>query len=481
MFLPKRLGRLMCCPFSIARRAYSQRTLSEFWDSVDRILNPNRNPLSETMAADYAATKESAEHWQFNDTKQLRIRPLVFSDTKSDWVYHENRSDQHGLGVGTILPVVFWTLRFFGPEEYIATRSLAAMSLLRDIFGKKPRPMAIMLQDVDPEILKSILEHEWVRRNFAVGFDHTPIKFDGWGHVYTPVSSVMMVSKQLRTANWILTRYGQFIRGTKAFEGRPQQHQEMDSSRPPREENGHSHTVYRSQVPKKEVGGNEEIHEIRNTAQRQRQDRSCCVRIGAFFTDRSGRRRSAYKWQQMGAASRPQDTENVRTSRLVQIRLPNPDDLEELEELNDNMRKNGINSKVSLGTFPKGKRPLVPAHSDITSNRTPWRYWPHSELGWPRNHVQSDGAADLRSRRCNLKGNMAHKEFMSTAKSYSKYCQKSFRMPSLAPLRTNDGRFNYDLFKGEVFMWVSDDYGIAKGVKITDNKPGKDKNFSGVV
>ncbi|KAK7523314.1 hypothetical protein IWZ03DRAFT_1106 [Phyllosticta citriasiana] len=204
MFLPKRLGRLVCCPFSIARRAYSQRTLSEFWDSVDRFLNPNRNPLSETMAADYAATKESAEHWQFNDTKQLRIRPLVFSDAKSDRVYHENRSDQHGLGVGTILPVVFWTLRFFGPEEYIATRSLAAMSLLRDVFGKQPRPMAIMLQDVDPGILKSILEHEWVRRNFAVGFDHTPIKFDGWGHVYTPVSSVMMVSKQLRTANWIL-------------------------------------------------------------------------------------------------------------------------------------------------------------------------------------------------------------------------------------------------------------------------------------
>ncbi|KAK7518048.1 uncharacterized protein IWZ02DRAFT_491844 [Phyllosticta citriasiana] len=403
------------------------------------------------MAADYAATKESAEHWQFNDTKQLRIRPLVFSDAKSDRVYHENRSDQHGLGVGTILPVVFWTLRFFGPEEYIATRSLAAMSLLRDVFGKQPRSMAIMLQDVDPGILKSILEHEWVRRNFAVGFDHTPIKFDGWGHVYTPVSSVMMVSKQLRTANWILVNELLSVDLPIDCHDRVQNVEnllklvtaslsvaqklskgDLNSIRKwthPDLREKKMDIVIRSTDPKFQRKRSEEIKKFMKSGIRPKDKIVAAVFGLELFTDKSGRRRSAYKWQKMGAASLPQDTENVRTGRLVQIRHPNPDDLEELEELNDNTRKNGINSKVSLGTFPKGKLPLIPAHSDITSNTTPWRHWPHRE----------------------------------------------------------------------VFMWVSDDYGIAKGVKvqlpvtdwrfqahvrkiqITDNKPGKDKNFSGVV
>jgi tyrosyl-DNA phosphodiesterase 2 len=71
-------------------------------------------------------------------------------------------------------------------------RACAAMDHLRDSFGPKPPPIAVLLQEVHAESLNGILEHPWVRNNFAVSNVEAPQRY----------FTIMMVSKHIETEKW---------------------------------------------------------------------------------------------------------------------------------------------------------------------------------------------------------------------------------------------------------------------------------------
>ncbi|KAK8159383.1 hypothetical protein IWX90DRAFT_299342 [Phyllosticta citrichinensis] len=159
-----------------------------------------------------------SQHWSIpqNFEPPQKIEPLVFSRAEEAWVKSEIAmsldSNQHKLKFGDVLPVVQWNLRMFGPSQYIPARSTAAMDLLGEIFGWKPTSMAVTLHEVNPQTLQSIMSHPWVRRNFLVGFDDKSYIFNDRFPAEVGLDdlpSVLLVTADLRTDNWISRRLGQ--------------------------------------------------------------------------------------------------------------------------------------------------------------------------------------------------------------------------------------------------------------------------------
>ncbi|KAK7539332.1 uncharacterized protein J3D65DRAFT_276086 [Phyllosticta citribraziliensis] len=498
MLMPKRLGSLARCSLGIGRRMYSQQILAKLWDSMNEAMDMKKPSSRKNLSSDPVPPKE-----------RMRIQPLVFSNTKSDWVAAEDNAQQSCLETGAILPVVSWNLLFFGFGGYVAARSLAAMDHLRNIFGERPRPMALMLR-VDLEDLRTILEHEWVRRNFAVGFDTTPFTQPSLGVFRGPKDSVMMVSKELRTQHWLLVKgvlsvdlptgghYGPEKSGKVLRLGFVRlRHFRKFSERDFRIEN-RLRKLLDPEFFQKELNEAKEsikpvvqkrlLKEIKEYMVKEFRpgDEVVAAVLGAdIATGDHGIPRTAYRWRKVGAVSRPTDLENVRTDRVVDFFLSKSVERVRVEEIYEEMAKNGIrskvplqevmkygiNRKVPLGPFPKEKKPTVASYSDMLSSYTANtnRSWKdHSYFGWQRNRIYSDGMSDLQHERDILGPRLwARRSLNSRAEEKSsKTSGDSFTIPSFAQIFTNDPRFNYDLHKGEVLMWVSDDYGDITGIKV---------------
>ena len=72
------------------------------------------------------------------------------------------------------------------------SRALSAMTHLMELFGDPPPPSVIMLQEVHSESLAAILEHSWVKDNFAISDVDVPERY----------ITIMMVSQQLQAGSW---------------------------------------------------------------------------------------------------------------------------------------------------------------------------------------------------------------------------------------------------------------------------------------
>ncbi|KAK8207085.1 hypothetical protein IWZ01DRAFT_484482 [Phyllosticta capitalensis] len=503
MFLSKQLPRRMRsrCPLPTSR-SYNQKRLWKLWDSLGWVLSPDVYIPKVSVLQFLGLTLKGFRRNPFPPPEPSevprQIRPWLFSAVESDWIQPENISDQHDVEVETVMPVVLWNLTWFGPKEYDAARSSAAMSLLRDIFGERPRPMAIMLHEVSPWVLMTILEHEWVRRNFQVGFDDTPIQPVGldvcqFPEFRFPKSFVMMVSSQLRTEHWMLMddilsvdlpvgcdygkqndkkllRFGmtQLVFepkiGIKDFQEMEYPWRKMNQVKDEFEK--FKEKFDESNGPKARMKRQQGIQNHMKTGYRP-QGRIVASVLGCDIAD-SGVKRSGYRWTKTGAASMPRETQE-RIDRLVQFRTSGVEKTE-LPELGARFIKHGINGKVDLGCMPEGKSPEVAADRDwivdsVTMKSTLAKnlLQPYLEqrLGWPRNRVQSNDASHFK-RMLRRLGSKMKAEDMEEELGYF-----DLKCPSFAPLCTNDPRFNYDLVEGRrILMWVSDDFGIAMGIKV---------------
>ena len=71
-------------------------------------------------------------------------------------------------------------------------RAHSAMTHLKDMFGDPPPPSVIMLQEVHSDSLAAILEHSWIKKNFAIS------NVDAPGRYFT----LIMVSQHLQAESW---------------------------------------------------------------------------------------------------------------------------------------------------------------------------------------------------------------------------------------------------------------------------------------
>ncbi len=71
-------------------------------------------------------------------------------------------------------------------------RALSAMTHLKDVFGDPPPPSVIMLQEVDSDSLAAILEHSWIKKNFAISNVDAPERY----------FTLIMVSQHLQAESW---------------------------------------------------------------------------------------------------------------------------------------------------------------------------------------------------------------------------------------------------------------------------------------
>jgi tyrosyl-DNA phosphodiesterase 2 len=103
---------------------------------------------------------------------QHTIQPQIYSSESSSWSPLESFPTRRFLKPEELLRVVSWNIDFMAPGR--EQRACAAMDHLRNTFGPKPPPIAVMLQEVHAKSLSGILEHPWVRDNFAVSNTEDP-------------------------------------------------------------------------------------------------------------------------------------------------------------------------------------------------------------------------------------------------------------------------------------------------------------------
>ena len=71
-------------------------------------------------------------------------------------------------------------------------RAFSAMTHLKDVFGDPPPPSVIMLQEVHSDSLAAILEHSWIKKNFATSNVDAPERY----------FTLIMVSQHLQAESW---------------------------------------------------------------------------------------------------------------------------------------------------------------------------------------------------------------------------------------------------------------------------------------
>lgn len=77
------------------------------------------------------------------------------------------------LSPGGVLTLASWNLNWSSFDP--VARTTAALAHMERVFGASPEHLIVMLQEVSPESLGTILENPWVRRNFIIS-DTKPLK-----------------------------------------------------------------------------------------------------------------------------------------------------------------------------------------------------------------------------------------------------------------------------------------------------------------
>jgi len=122
------------------------------------------------------------------------FNPHHYSARTNDWLPFGDVQGQGVLDQGSLLRIVSWNIDFMALGR--AERTSVAIDHLEETFGDPPSPLVIMLQEVHIESLKAILDHSWIKRNFVLSDATAPQRY----------FTLMMVSRDVRTENWIRVR-----------------------------------------------------------------------------------------------------------------------------------------------------------------------------------------------------------------------------------------------------------------------------------
>ncbi|RTE84673.1 hypothetical protein BHE90_000785 [Fusarium euwallaceae] len=98
------------------------------------------------------------------------IEPLVFHPHSAVW--RPLAAGNSGLSRGSILTTASWNLNWSDPDP--TARTVASLTHLENILGAEPQNLIVMLQEVSPISLQTILGHLWVQHNFILSNDKPP-------------------------------------------------------------------------------------------------------------------------------------------------------------------------------------------------------------------------------------------------------------------------------------------------------------------
>ena len=114
----------------------------------------------------YDCSSMSAVPLPKNSPAPQTLGPHIYSPKSVSWRPLSHSLKQGSLDPGSLLRIISWNIDFTAPDR--KKRALSAMTHLMEVFGDSPPPSVIMLQEVHSGSLAAILEHSWVKHNFAI-------------------------------------------------------------------------------------------------------------------------------------------------------------------------------------------------------------------------------------------------------------------------------------------------------------------------
>ena len=138
----------------------------------------------------YTSSSMSAVPLAKNSPAPRTLNPHIHSPWSSSWRPFRCSPVRGSLDPGTLLRMISWNIdgMTLGRKE----RAHAAINHLKDVFGDSPPPSIIMLQEVNSDSLAAMLEHSWIRKNFAISNVEAPeLDF-----------TIIMVSQHLQAESW---------------------------------------------------------------------------------------------------------------------------------------------------------------------------------------------------------------------------------------------------------------------------------------
>lgn len=138
----------------------------------------------------YDCSSMSAVPLPPNSPAPRTLGPHTYSPKSGSWRPLSYSLKQGSLDPGSLLRIISWNIDFMAPDR--KNRALSAMTHLMEVFGDPPPPSVIMLQEVHSDSLAAILEHSWVKNNFAISDVDVPERY----------FTIMMVSQHLHAESW---------------------------------------------------------------------------------------------------------------------------------------------------------------------------------------------------------------------------------------------------------------------------------------
>lgn len=138
----------------------------------------------------YDCSSMSAVPLPQNSPAPQTLSPHIYSPKSVSWRPLSYPLKQGSLDPGSLLRIISWNIDFMAPDR--KKRALSAMTHLMVVFGDPPPPSVIMLQEVHSDSLAAILEHSWVKNNFAISNMDAPERY----------FTIMMVSQHFQAESW---------------------------------------------------------------------------------------------------------------------------------------------------------------------------------------------------------------------------------------------------------------------------------------
>ena len=131
--------------------------------------------ITDMKWSSYNCSSMSAVPLPRNSSAPQILKPYLYSPWSFSWHPFRNSPGRGSLDPGRLLRIISWNIDFMAPDR--RKRALSAMTHLKNMFGDPPPPSVIMLQEVHSDSLLAILEHSWIKKNFAISNVDAPERY----------------------------------------------------------------------------------------------------------------------------------------------------------------------------------------------------------------------------------------------------------------------------------------------------------------
>ncbi|KAJ4112137.1 hypothetical protein NW768_011716 [Fusarium equiseti] len=133
----------------------------------------------------------------FKDESESQfLAPRTYDPQSSSWIPHKNNDGVYKLGD------ILKNWESPPSASHLQTiRATAAIARLQTIFGQDPRSLVVMLLEISPESLDSIMKDDWAKENFILSDTEVPSTDDGYSDEKADHFTLMMISRNLPISN----------------------------------------------------------------------------------------------------------------------------------------------------------------------------------------------------------------------------------------------------------------------------------------